>query len=106
MYTRYIYKVFVAFRFSADEARELIQRYLTEHPDPNNDIKNRLPRSVTTIEWEQTYVSVCTRGTTRTCCSTCAGFEVRIKPKCRMHLEPSPCTRTASGTSRTRPRRR
>jgi len=37
MYTRYIDKVFVAFRFSADEARELIQRYLTEHPDPNNE---------------------------------------------------------------------
>lgn len=25
------------FRFSADEARELIARYLTEHPDPNNE---------------------------------------------------------------------
>ena len=25
------------FRFSADEARDLIQRYLTEHPDPNNE---------------------------------------------------------------------
>lgn len=24
-------------RFSADEARDLIQRYLTEHPDPNNE---------------------------------------------------------------------
>lgn len=24
-------------RFSAEEARELIQRYLTEHPDPNNE---------------------------------------------------------------------
>jgi pre-mRNA-processing factor 8 len=25
------------FRFSAEEARDLIQRYLTEHPDPNNE---------------------------------------------------------------------
>lgn len=25
------------FRFTADEARDLIQRYLTEHPDPNNE---------------------------------------------------------------------
>ena len=24
-------------RFTADEARDLIQRYLTEHPDPNNE---------------------------------------------------------------------
>ena len=24
-------------RLSAEEARELIQRYLTEHPDPNNE---------------------------------------------------------------------
>lgn len=27
----------VTYRFSADEARDLIQRYLTEHPDPNNE---------------------------------------------------------------------
>ena len=25
------------FRFSADEAKDVIQRYLTEHPDPNNE---------------------------------------------------------------------
>lgn len=78
------------FRFTADEARDLIQRYLTEHPDPNNenivgynnrkcwprdarmrlmkhdvnlgravfwDIKNRLPRSVTTLSWDESFVS-------------------------------------------------
>ena len=27
----------ILFRFTADEARDLIQRYLTEHPDPNNE---------------------------------------------------------------------
>lgn len=27
----------VNFRFTADEAKDLIQRYLTEHPDPNNE---------------------------------------------------------------------
>lgn len=27
----------VSCRFTADEARDLIQRYLTEHPDPNNE---------------------------------------------------------------------
>ena len=25
------------YRFTAEEARDLIQRYLTEHPDPNNE---------------------------------------------------------------------
>ena len=29
--------VCVCVRFTAEEARELIQRYLTEHPDPNNE---------------------------------------------------------------------
>jgi pre-mRNA-processing factor 8 len=28
---------FLLCRFSAEEARDLIQRYLTEHPDPNNE---------------------------------------------------------------------
>lgn len=27
----------IPIRFSADDARDLIQRYLTEHPDPNNE---------------------------------------------------------------------
>jgi len=84
-------QIHVFFRFTNEEARELIQRYLTESPDPNNeniigynnkkcwprdcrmrlmkhdvnlgravfwDIKNRLPRSITTINWEDSMVSV------------------------------------------------
>jgi len=91
LYTRYIDKVHILLRFTAEEAKDLIQRYLTEHPDPNNenivgynnkkcwprdsrmrlmkhdvnlgravfwDIKNRLPRSVTTVEWDGSFVSV------------------------------------------------
>ena len=91
LYTRYIDRVHILLRFTAEEARDLIQRYLTEHPDPNNenivgynnkkcwprdsrmrlmkhdvnlgravfwDIKNRLPRSVTTVEWDNSFVSV------------------------------------------------
>ena len=27
----------VSLRFAAEDARDLIQRYLTEHPDPNNE---------------------------------------------------------------------
>ena len=30
------YKCFM-YRFTAEEAHNLIQRYLTEHPDPNNE---------------------------------------------------------------------
>lgn len=30
-------QVHILFRFSAEEAKDLIQRYLTEHPDPNNE---------------------------------------------------------------------
>lgn len=37
LYTRYINKVYILFRFTAEEAKDLIQRYLTEHPDPNNE---------------------------------------------------------------------
>ena len=30
-------QVHMLFRFTAEEAKDLIQRYLTEHPDPNNE---------------------------------------------------------------------
>ena len=32
-----VYQFSLHFRFSADDSRDLIQRYLTEHPDPNNE---------------------------------------------------------------------
>ncbi|KAL2106170.1 hypothetical protein VUR80DRAFT_3888 [Thermomyces stellatus] len=115
LYTRYIDKVWVFLRFTAEEARDLIQRYLTEHPDPNFenvvgykskkcwprdcrmrlmrhdvnlgravfwDLKNRLPRSVTTIEWDDSFVSVYSKDNPNLLFSMC-GFEVRILPKCR-----------------------
>ena len=37
LYCRYVDKLFFVFRFTAEESRDLIQRYLTEHPDPNNE---------------------------------------------------------------------
>ena len=37
LYTRYVDRVFIYFKFSAEDAKDLIQRYLTEHPDPNNE---------------------------------------------------------------------
>ncbi|KAI9295519.1 pre-mRNA-processing-splicing factor 8 [Neoconidiobolus thromboides FSU 785] len=119
LYSRYIDRIYILFRFSADESRDLIQRYLTEHPDPNNenivgynnkkcwprdcrmrlmkhdvnlgratfwDMKNRLPRSVTTLDWEETFVSVYSRDNPNLLFSMC-GFEVRILPKIRAKEE-------------------
>ncbi|KAK2006979.1 pre-mRNA-processing-splicing factor 8 [Colletotrichum eremochloae] len=115
LYTRYIDKIWVFLRFTADESRDLIQRFLTEQPDPNFenvigykskkcwprdsrmrlmrhdvnlgravfwDLKNRLPRSVTTIEWDDSFASVYSRDNPNLLFSMC-GFEVRILPKCR-----------------------
>ncbi|KAF9092952.1 Pre-mRNA-processing-splicing factor 8 [Mortierella sp. AD031] len=115
LYTRFIDRFHMVLRFTADEARDLIQRYLTEHPDPNNenvvgyrnrkcwprdcrmrlmkhdvnlgravfwDMKNRLPRSLTTIEWDDTYVSVYSKDNPNLLFAMC-GFEVRILPKIR-----------------------
>ncbi|KAF3450897.1 hypothetical protein FNV43_RR06986 [Rhamnella rubrinervis] len=119
LYSRYIDRVHILFRFTHEEARDLIQRYLTEHPDPNNenmvgynnkkcwprdarmrlmkhdvnlgrsvfwDMKNRLPRSITTLEWENSFVSVYSKDNPNLLFSMC-GFEVRILPKIRMTQE-------------------
>ncbi|OAL39797.1 pre-mRNA-processing-splicing factor 8 [Fonsecaea nubica] len=115
LYTRYIDKIWVFFRFTAEESKDLIQRFLTEQPDPNFenvigyknkkcwprdsrmrlmrhdvnlgravfwDLKNRLPRSITTIEWDDTFASVYSRDNPNLLYSMC-GFEVRILPKIR-----------------------
>ena len=46
------------------------------------DIKNRLPRSVTTIQWENSLVSVYSKDNPNLLFNMC-GFECRILPKCR-----------------------
>eukprot|EP00957_Ditylum_brightwellii_P114183 8705185-Ditylum_brightwellii.AAC.1 len=37
LYTRYLDKIYILFKFDGSEAKDLIQRYLIEHPDPNNE---------------------------------------------------------------------
>lgn len=119
LYCRYIEKFFMVFRFTQEEAKNLIQRYLTEHPDPNNenvvgynnkkvwprdcrmrlmkhdvnlgravfwDIKNRLPRSVTTVEWDDSFCSVYSKDNPNLLFNMC-GFDVRIVPKLRIASE-------------------
>jgi pre-mRNA-processing factor 8 len=119
LYTRYIDKLYMVFRFSAEESKELIQRYLTEHPDPNNEnivgynnkkcwprdqrmrlmkhdvnlgravfweMKNRLPRSLTTLDWDNSFVSVYSKDNPNLLFDL-AGFEIRIKPKIRFMNE-------------------
>ena len=46
------------------------------------DIKNRLPRSVTTIQWENSFVSVYSKDNPNLLFNMC-GFECRILPKIR-----------------------
>ncbi|CAI7603875.1 unnamed protein product [Penicillium bialowiezense] len=115
LYTRYVDKIWVFFRFEADDSRDLIQRFLTENPDPNFenvigyknkkcwprdcrmrlmrhdvnlgravfwDMKNRLPRSITTIDWDDTFASVYSKDNPNLLFSM-NGFEVRILPKIR-----------------------
>lgn len=122
LYTRYIDKIWIFLRFTAEESRDLIQRFLTEQPDPNFenvigykskkcwprdsrmrlmrhdvnlgravfwDIKNRLPRSVTTIDWDDSFASVYSRDNPNLLFSM-AGFEVRILPKIRNQNEEFP----------------
>ncbi|KAE8348775.1 NUC071 domain-containing protein [Aspergillus coremiiformis] len=119
LYTRYVDRIWVFFRFSADESRDLIQRFLTENPDPNFenvigyknkkcwprdcrmrlmrhdvnlgravfwDLKNRLPRSITTIDWDDTFASVYSKDNPNLLFSM-SGFEVRILPKIRNQNE-------------------
>ncbi|PWN42662.1 putative PRP8-U5 snRNP protein, pre-mRNA splicing factor [Ceraceosorus guamensis] len=115
MYTRYVDRIHMLLRFDADESRDLIQRFLSANPDPNNtnligynnrkcwprdcrmrlikhdvnlgravfwDIKNRLPRALTTIEWDDTFASVYSKDNPNLLFSM-QGFEVRILPKIR-----------------------
>lgn len=119
LYERYIDKFWIVFRFNKEEARDLVQRYLTENPDPNNenivgynnktcwprdcrmrrmkhdvnlgratfwDIQNRLPRSVTTLEWDNSFVSVYSKDNPNLLFNMC-GFEVRILPRIRTYQE-------------------
>ena len=46
------------------------------------DMKNRLPRSITTFMWEQSFVSVYSKDNPNLLFNM-SGFECRILPKCR-----------------------
>lgn len=50
------------------------------------DLKNRLPRSLTTLEWDNSFISVYSKDNPNLLFSM-AGFEVRILPKIRMSAE-------------------
>ncbi len=50
------------------------------------DMKNRLPRSLTTFEWDNSFVSVYSKDNPNLLFNM-AGFEVRILPKIRMTAE-------------------
>ena len=50
------------------------------------DIKNRLPRSITTVQWEGTFVSVYSKDNPNLLFNM-SGFECRILPKIRTAFE-------------------
>ena len=50
------------------------------------DMKNRLPRSLTTLEWDNSFVSVYSKDNPNLLFAMC-GFEVRILAKIRMAAE-------------------
>jgi len=114
-YSRYVDRLHILFKFSAEESRDLIQRYLSANPDPNNEnmlgynnkrcwprdcrmrlnkhdvnlgravfwnVRNSLPRSLTTIEWDDTFCSVYSKDNPQLLFSMCS-FEVRILPRIR-----------------------
>jgi len=119
LYLRYADKFFLVLKFSGDESKDLIQRFLLDNPDPNGenivgynnkncwprdsrmrllkhdvnlgravfwDFKNRLPRSLTTLEWNSSFVSVYSKDNPNLLFNMC-GFEVRILPRQRMAAE-------------------
>jgi len=118
-YMRYVDQFYMIFRWSAEEARQLVQKYLTENPDPNNEnvvgynnkkcwprdcrmrrmkhdvnlgratfweLQNRLPRALTRLEWDDSFVSVYSKDNPNMIFSM-VGFDVRILPKCRTFNE-------------------
>ncbi|KAL1196538.1 Pre-mRNA-processing-splicing factor 8A [Cardamine amara subsp. amara] len=119
LYTRYIDKIYIMYKFTKEEAQDVIQRYLDKPHDVNNenmegynekncwptyarmslteddvnlgrsvfwDMKSRLPQSFTTLEWENSFVSVYSKDNPNLLFSMC-GFEVCIRPHIRMHPE-------------------
>lgn len=115
LYSRYFDKVHIFFRFTADEANELVHEFLSENPDPNSEnvvgygnkrcwpkdsrmrlmrhdvnlgravfweMASRIPRSLTSLEWEESFASVYSRDNPNLLFTMC-GFEVRILPKKR-----------------------
>jgi hypothetical protein len=122
-------------RFTHEEQKDLIQRFLSEHPDPNNEnvigynnkkcwprdgrmrlmkhdvnlgravfwhIKNQLPRSVTTVEWENSFVSVYSKDNPNLLFNMC-GFEVRDTPTHPHNPHNPPPTHTHTHTPHTTP---
>merc|ERR1719223_264532 len=119
LFCRILDRFITVFRFSREESRDLIQKFLTENPDPNNEnvvgynnkmcwprdcrmrrmkhdvnlgravfweMTNRLPRSVTTLVWDNSFASVYSKDNPNVLFNMC-GFEVRILPKIRTFQE-------------------
>ncbi|KAA8494906.1 Pre-mRNA-processing-splicing factor 8 [Porphyridium purpureum] len=115
MYCRIVDTVYIVFRLDAQDAAELVQRFLGANPDPNNanavgyptkrcwprdarmrlmkrdvnlgravfwEMQSRLPRSITCLEWDHSFVSVYS-ALNPNLLFEMLGFEVRILPRVR-----------------------
>ncbi|KAJ1607668.1 Prp8 [Cryptosporidium canis] len=117
LYCRFVDKLYIIIKLNKQEVKEMIQRYLSENPDINNnqnligyknkkcwpkefrmrlvkndvilgksvywELSNRLPKSITTLEWEKSFVSVYSKSNPNLLFSL-AGFSVRLLPTCRI----------------------
>lgn len=114
-YIRHVDRLWILLRLSRTDARDLVQRYLAENPDPNNanvvgyrtkrcwprdcrmrltrsdvnvgravfwELNQRLPRALTTLSWDESFVGVYSRDNPNLCFSM-VGFDVRILPRIR-----------------------
>lgn len=112
LYMRYLDQVYIFFRFTKEEAEELLYDYLTENPNTQDGYNNhrcwprdsrmrmmrsdvtlgravhwevaaRVPPSFTEMKWEDTYASVYSVENANILFTLC-GFEVRVVPKIRL----------------------
>ncbi|KAI5957199.1 PRP8 [Candida jiufengensis] len=121
LYSRYMDKIHIFFRFDDDESNGLIYDFLEQNPDPNFsnvvgynnkrcwpkdsrmrllrhdvnlgravfwEIKSRIPNTLVTMEWEDTFCSVYSRDNPNLLFEMC-GFEIRILPKIRANSSTS-----------------
>ncbi|KAK6589199.1 JAB PAD domain [Cryptosporidium xiaoi] len=118
IYCRFVDKIYLVLKLSKEDVKELVQRYLSENPDVNNnqsiigynnkkcwprecrmrlikndviigkaifwELSNRIPQSITSLEWDKSFVSVYSINNPNLLFSM-VGFSVRMLPISRIN---------------------